>query len=60
METEVKESKAGAGDGGRLAQVINEWRDCGQEGERGPANSNEELTGIVNEWRDCGDAATSS
>ena len=60
METEVKEAQAGTGDGGRLAQVINEWRDCGQEGERGPASSNEELSGIVNGWRDCGDAGTSS
>jgi hypothetical protein len=60
METEVKESQAGTGDGGRLAQVINEWRDCGQENERRPASSNEELSGIVNEWRDCDDARAGS
>jgi hypothetical protein len=60
METEVKESNAGTGNGGRLAQVINEWRDCGHDSESEPASSNEELSGIVNEWRDCGDAGTGS
>jgi hypothetical protein len=60
METEVKESQATTSEGGKLAQVINEWRDCGQEGERASASSNEELSDIVNEWRDCGDAETGS
>ena len=60
MEIEVKESKATMGEAGRLAQVINDWRDCGQEGERGPATSSEELSDIVNAWRDCGDAKSQS
>jgi hypothetical protein len=60
METEVKESRAVTSEAGQLEQVINEWRDCGQEGERGPASSSEELSHIVNEWRDCGDAEAKS
>jgi len=60
METEVKESQAAMGEAGQLAQVINDWRDCGQEGERGPASSSEELSDIVNAWRDCGDAEAKS
>ena len=59
MTIEVKESRA-AGESEELAQVINAWRDCGQEGERGPASSSEELSEIVNEWRDCGDAEAKS
>ncbi len=57
MET-MKESAATMDEGEKLAEVINEWRDCGQEGESGPATSSEELSDIVNEWRDCGDTAT--
>jgi len=60
METEVKESRAATSEGGKLAQVIDEWRDCGQEGKGGPAGSSEELSEIVNEWRDCGDAEAKS
>jgi hypothetical protein len=56
METEVKESRAAMGEAGKLVQVINEWRDCDEEGERGPASSSEELSDIVNAWRDCGEA----
>ena len=55
METEVKESRV-TSEGEKLAQVINEWRDCGQGAEHGPASSSEEFSNIVNEWRDCGDA----
>jgi hypothetical protein len=60
MESEVKESQAAMGESGKLEQVINEWRDCGQEGERGSAGSGQELSEIVNVWRDCDEAEAKS
>jgi hypothetical protein len=54
METEVKESRAATSESGQLAQVINEWRDCRQEGEQEATGSTEELSAVVNGWRDCG------
>jgi hypothetical protein len=60
METEVKESRTATSEGGRLAQVINEWRDCSQEGEQEATGSTEELSAIVNGWRDCGDTEAGS
>jgi hypothetical protein len=60
LETEVKESRAAMSEGGQLAQVINAWRDCSQEGAREAAGSNEELSAVVNEWRECSDSEAES
>jgi peptidyl-tRNA hydrolase len=55
METELKESPV-TSEVEELAEVINEWRDCGQGEVHGPASSSQEFSDIVNEWRDCGEA----